>query len=253
MNHETLPRALRTILANAAGVALCGVIACGSPPTKTKSVTKPEALGSPNTPPPVKAMRTLGIVLYEGFEPLDIYGPAEMFGNVPLGLNIVWVAENKGPVVSSQGSTSIADYGFVDCPPLDLVMIPGGIGTVPELYNTVMLDWLRARGNDAEILMSVCSGSALLAEAGVLDGRNATSNKVFFQLAVDHGPKVHWVKKARWVDDGNRVTSSGVSAGTDMSLAVIERLWGQDTADTIANLTEYVRNRDPSNDPFAIP
>ena len=84
-----------------------------------------------------------------------------------------------------------------------------------------MLDWLRVRAKNAEILMSVCSGSAILAEAGLLDGRKATSNKRYFQVAVDHGPKVEWIEKARWVDDGNRVTSSGVSAGIDMSLAVV--------------------------------
>jgi transcriptional regulator GlxA family with amidase domain len=216
-------------------------------------VTKPEALGGPQKPQPPKLTRTLGIVLYDGFESLDVYGPAEMFGNVPLLLKVMMIAQNKGPVVSAQGTTTVAECGFDDCPPFDLVMVPGGIGTVPQLYNPVMLKWLQDRGKDAEILMSVCSGSAILAEAGVLDGRKATSNKVFFQLAVDHGPKVQWVKKARWVDDGNRVTSSGVSAGIDMSLAVIERLWGQDTADTIAHLTEYVRNSDPTNDPFAIP
>jgi putative intracellular protease/amidase len=246
MNHETLSRALR-------GLALCGVIACGSPPTETKPVTKPEALNGPQNPPPAKLMRTLGVVLYEGFESLDVYGPVEVFNNVPLVLKVVMVAEKRGPVVSAQGKTSIADYGFADAPPLDLVLVPGGVGTVPELYDQVMLDWVRARGKDAEILMSVCTGSAILAQAGVLDGRKATSNKVFFQLAVDHGPKVQWIKKARWVDDGNRVTSSGVSAGIDMAFAVVERLWGQDTADAVAKLTEYVRNTDPNNDPFAIP
>ena len=74
--------------------------------------------------------------------------------------------------------------------------------------------------------MSVCSGSALLAKAGLLDGRRATSNKQYFKFAVDQGPKVTWVKEARWVDDGNRVTSSGVSAGMDMALHVIARLYG---------------------------
>jgi transcriptional regulator GlxA family with amidase domain len=101
--------------------------------------------------------------------------------------------------------------------------------------------------------MSVCSGSALLAKAGLLDGRRATSNKQYFQIAQSAGPKVEWIRKARWVDDGNRVTSSGVSAGIDMALHVIERLYGTKTAENMAKLTEYQWHRDADNDPFAGP
>jgi transcriptional regulator GlxA family with amidase domain len=101
--------------------------------------------------------------------------------------------------------------------------------------------------------MSVCSGSAILAKAGLLDGRRATSNKRYFSLAEGAGPKVQWVRRARWVDDGNRVTSSGVSAGIDMSLAVIERLYGAKTAESLADGTEYQWHRDADNDPFALP
>src|SRR5215813_5888631 len=126
--EQTFSRALRTILS----IALGGAIACSSPPTDTHSVTKPEALGGPQKPqPPPKLTRTLGIVLYDGFESLDVYGPAEMFGNVPLVLKVMMIAQNKGPVVSAQGTTTVAECGFDDCPPFDLVMVPGGIGTVP--------------------------------------------------------------------------------------------------------------------------
>ena len=145
----------------------------------------------------------------------------------------------------------MADFGFDDCPPLDLILVPGGMGTITELKNTALLDWLRPRADKAEIVMSVCSGSALLAKAGLLDGRRATSNKQYFQFAVDAGPNVQWVKRARWVDDGNRVTSSGVSAGIDMSLHVVERLFGTKTAETLAEATEYQWHRDADNDPFA--
>ena len=144
-----------------------------------------------------------------------------------------------------------ADYGFEDCPPLDLVMVPGGFGTLAELRNEALLTWLRDRAESAEIVMSVCSGSAILAKAGLLDGRRATSNKRYFQIAVDQGPNVDWVYKARWVDDGNRVTSSGVSAGIDMALHVIDRLYGTKAAESLADLTEYQWHRDADNDPFA--
>ena len=131
--------------------------------------------------------------------------------------------------------------------------MPGGFGTLTELNNKVLLDWLRERAPRAEIVLSVCSGSALLAKAGLLDGKRATSNKRYFQIASDQGPNVNWVRKARWVDDGDRVTSSGVSAGIDMSLHVIERLFGTNIAERIADGTEYQWHRDADNDPFARP
>ncbi len=199
-----------------------------------------------------KGPRTLGILLYPRFELLDVYGPAEMFGNLPGKVKIVMVAEKAGPVTSAQGPKVQADFGFEDCPPLDLVMVPGGFGTMIELKNESLLDWLRTRADDAEIVMSVCSGSALLAKAGLLDGHRATSNKVYFKMAVDQGPNVDWVYRARWVDDGNRVTSSGVSAGIDMALHVIERLYGMQTAEALAAATEYQWHRDADTDPFAV-
>jgi transcriptional regulator GlxA family with amidase domain len=114
-----------------------------------------------------------------------------------------------------------------------------------------MLAWLRDRAKAAEITMSVCSGSALLAKAGLLDGRKATSNKQYFQLAEQNGPEVQWIKKARWVDDGDRVTSSGVSAGIDMALHVIARLYGKESAERLAKGTEYTWHRNADDDPFA--
>jgi len=198
-----------------------------------------------------KATRTLGIVLYPKFELLDVVGPAEMFGNLGPRVKVVMVAQRAGAVASVQGPQLVADYGFDDCPPLDLLLVPGGFGTLTEVNNAELLDWLRTRADKAEFTMSVCSGSALLAKAGLLDGRRATSNKQFFQYAVNQGPKVEWVKEARWVEDGNRVTSSGVSAGMDMALAVIARLYGAAAAEKIANGTEYQWHRDANVDPFA--
>ncbi len=200
-----------------------------------------------------KKTRTLGIVLYPKFELLDVYGPAEIFGNVGSRLKVVMVAQKAGPVTSAQGPQVVADHGFDDCPPLDLVLVPGGFGSLVECKNPAMLDWLKARAEKAEIMMTVCTGSAILAKAGLLDDRRATSNKRYFQTAVSQGPKVQWVKEARWVDDGDRVTSSGVSAGIDMALHVVERLYGAKTAERLADGTEYIWNRDPANDPFAKP
>lgn len=200
---------------------------------------------------------TLGAVLYEGFELLDMFGPLEMFTALPQEqLQVVMIAEKAGPVVAGSMAGSPmpsvnADYGFDDAPPLDLILLPGGVGTMPELENENLLNFLRVRSASAQITTSVCSGSALLAKAGLLDGRRATSNKVFFSLATAQSDKVDWVPEARWVDDGNMVTSSGVSAGIDMALAVIERLFGTETAERIAIGAEYTWHRDADVDPFA--
>ena len=145
-----------------------------------------------------KRARTLGAVLYEDFELLDVYGPLEMFGSVGTELRIVTVAERAGPVRSFQGPRTVAEFDFATAPELDLILLPGGFGTMRELENPAMLDFLRRRSAAAEVTMSVCSGSALLAKAGLLDGRRATSNKMFFQVARSQSDRVEWVTAARW-------------------------------------------------------
>jgi transcriptional regulator GlxA family with amidase domain len=211
----------------------------------------PPAAQIPKRPEGAAKVRTLGVVLYPQFELLDVYGPVEIFGNLGSRVKVVMVAPAAGPVASAQGPKVVADYGLDDCPNLDLVLVPGGRGTLTQLTNTQLLDWLRQRAARAEIVMSVCSGSAILARAGLLDGRRATSNKKYFSFAVAQGPKVQWVKEARWVDDGDRVTSSGVSAGIDMALHVVARLFGTELAEKVAEGTEYQWHRDANRDPFA--
>ena len=200
---------------------------------------------------PEPAVRALGAVLYEQFELLDLYGPLQMFGALGPELRIATVAEKKGPVASTPGVETVARHDFSDCPPLDLILLPGGIGTLPQLGNAALLGFLRERSARAEVTMSVCSGSALLAKAGLLDGRRATSNKMFFQVARSQSDRVEWITAARWVEDGPFATSSGVSAGTDMALAVIARLYGRERAERIAIQAEYTWHRDADRDPFA--
>lgn len=196
-------------------------------------------------------LKQVGIVLYTGFELLDVAGPMEMWGNVP-NMKLVTIAEKAGPVSSLQNATLIAQYSFEDCPKLDILMVPGGMGTLTELNNETMMAFLKKQSAAAEIVTSVCSGSALLAKAGVLDGHKATSNKLYFDVAAMQSDKVEWVRQARWVDDGKFITSSGVSAGIDMALHLIGRLYGEESADKVAKATEYVRHKDPNDDPFAI-
>ena len=193
---------------------------------------------------------TLGAILYEGFELLDLYGPLEMFGNLKPDMEIITVAEEAGPISSFQGPQTIADVAYQDCPHLDLILLPGGFGPVHELGNQALLSFLKQRVPSAEVTMSVCSGSWILAKAGLLDGRRATSNKAYFKMATEQSDQVEWVSEARWVEDGPVFTSSGVSAGIDMSLAVIASLFGEEKATEIAKVTEYVWNKNPNDDPF---
>jgi transcriptional regulator GlxA family with amidase domain len=195
----------------------------------------------------------LGVLLFPGFELLDVFGPLEVFGNIRARVQFqtCLVAASAGAVESAQGARAIADHGFADAPHLHMLLVPGGMGTRQEVENVVLLDWLRARAAGAEIVMSVCTGAALLARAGLLDGHRATTNKLAFQWVVTQGPKVDWVRQARWVDDGKLVTSSGVSAGIDMALAVVVRLHGHELAETLATAIEHDWHRDPSWDPFA--
>ncbi|WP_374345425.1 DJ-1/PfpI family protein [Phenylobacterium sp.] len=198
------------------------------------------------------ARKVVGVVLYPGFELLDVFGPVEMWANVP-EFEVVMIAEKAGPVRSAQGVEVIATRDFASTPKIDILMTPGGIGTYEALENPRLLDFLRAQDKSVDLMTSVCTGSAILAKAGLLHGRNATSNKAFFKLATDQDPGVTWVRKARWVEDGKYVTSSGVSAGTDMALGVVARLYGQERARLLAKSLEYQWSEDPSSDPFALP
>lgn len=195
--------------------------------------------------------RVLGAILYPDFELLDFYGPLEMFGSTGHGLKIVTIAEQVGPVRSVQGPCTVADFDFATAPMFDLILLPGGIGTMEQLGNAAMCVFLQTRAAQAEVVMSVCSGSAILARAGLLDGRRATSNKLFFNLATSQSDKVEWVEQARWVEDGKFVTSSGVSAGTDMALGVIAKLYGRAHAEQVAVMTEYEWQSDATRDPFS--
>jgi transcriptional regulator GlxA family with amidase domain len=200
-----------------------------------------------STPSPIH----LGAVLFEGFELLDFYGPLEMFGLLEDGARITVVAEKAGPVRSSAGPCGVAEATMAASGGFDVLLIPGGIGTRREMANPQFLAGLKRLAEASRIVATVCTGSFLLARTGLLDGRKATSNKRVFQQVKSYAPNVEWIAKARWVEDGNYFTSSGVSAGMDMALAVIARLCGRETSLQIARRAEYEWNEDRSRDPFA--
>lgn len=218
-----------------------------------KAVLDPKVrvAGTTTAAAPASSRKTLGIVLYPGFEVLDVFGPVEMWSYVP-DFKVVMISEKGGAVRSAQGVDVIAQFSFTTAPPLDILMVPGGIGTRTELLNPVLLDYLKLQDRRTEVTTSVCTGSALLAKAGLLSGHKATSNKNAFSLAVDQDPSVDWIVKARWVDDGKYVTSSGVSAGTDMALGLVQKLFGKERAQRLARSLEYEWHQDPTVDPFAL-
>jgi len=197
--------------------------------------------------------KNIGFVLFEGFELLDVFGPAEAYGirDVEGAFRLVMVAQQAGLIASAQGPSAVADFGFADCPHLDIILVPGGIGTRREVDNPALISWLRTRAADAELVTSVCTGAALLARAGILDGRRATSNKRSLDWVISQGPNVKWVLEARWVEDGKFATSSGVSAGIDMALAIIARICSKEVAEKVAISMEYEWHRDAAWDPFA--
>lgn len=197
-------------------------------------------------------MKTLAALVFPGFQTLDLQGPLEMLGDHDEGsVDIKIVAETLDPVPSYHGPRIVPDRTLEDGTDYDLLLIPGGdsapLGPINEAINT----WIVETSKTAEYVMAVCTGTVLLATTGLLDGRKATTNKKDFTATIHHGPNVDWVKEARWVEDGKFITSSGVSAGMDMSLAVMEKLFGHTAAYEIARGCEYEWHQDRNWDPFA--
>ena len=193
----------------------------------------------------------MGAAVFPEFELLDIFGPLEMFGVLTNHFDVVMLAETSGVVNSAQGPGCAIDRTFADPGALDVLLLPGGRGTRREVSNPVMLDFLRDSYPGLEYLASICTGSGVLAAAGLLDNRRATSNKMSFAWTSSNSTSTEWIAEARWVEDGNIWTSGGVAAGIDMSLALIAELIDEKTAVKVAQYTEYDWHRDASWDPFA--
>ncbi len=196
-------------------------------------------------------MRTLAALVFPGFQTLDFFGPIEMLGDVGDEIEIVTVAKSGKPVPSYHGQKIVVDSLLSEKNDYDLLLIPGGDSALIEAEDEELMQWIREASENAERVMAVCTGTVLLGMAGVLDGRKATTNKLDFTDTVHLAPRVDWVREARWVEDGKFFTSSGVSAGMDMALAVVADLFGMDQADKTARSCEYSWHKDATWDPFA--
>jgi transcriptional regulator GlxA family with amidase domain len=226
---------------------------------------------------------SIGYLIFSGFTSLDVFGPLQALNSLsnsqPLSLSLIssslepvkvdrsaWFLATVKPTSPEFYETILPTHTFETAPKdLDILIVPGG-GETRNINGTAgYVDFIRERWDATTdpsaatasgiqpltYLMSVCTGATLLARTGLLDGRNATSNKAAWAFVTSTGPNVHWVPKARWVVDGNIWTSSGVSAGTDMILSWIENVYGNGTAYNITRLMEWNRLAQ-DEDPWAV-
>ena len=188
--------------------------------------------------------RNLAIVLFEDAEVLDFCGPYEVFSlanresDLP-AFNVFLVAEVKSPVVARNGLSVNPDFDFEDAPHVDVLLVPGGIGTRKQLENDRLLDWIRRTADVAEMVLSVCTGALVLGKAGLLNGLELTTHHVAYDLLRELVPDSTVHEDRRFVDNGKVITSAGIAAGIDMSLYVVQRLVGYSAAVKTAKHMEY--------------
>lgn len=189
-------------------------------------------------------------LVFDDYETLDLHGPIEMLGHMQ---NAQIKLIGASPTVRSyQGPRVVTDYQLDDVVDCDLLLVPGGLGTRTLINDEALLTWLRRQASVSKKVFSVCTGSALLAKAGLLDGVSATTNKMAYSWVTSLSQQALWQPSARWVDDGRFLTSSGVSAGTDAALFYVRQRRGEAEARRIERLTEYQWNSDAANDPYAV-
>ncbi|MFI6089896.1 DJ-1/PfpI family protein [Streptomyces sp. NPDC051218] len=178
----------------------------------------------------------IAIALFERFTALDAVGPYETLSRMP-GAETLFVAERPGPVRNDNGSLAlVADQAFADVPTPDVVVVPGGPGQSEHMADEALLGWLRSADATSTWTTSVCTGSLLLAAAGLLKGRRATSHWLALAELERFGATS---TEERVVFDGKYVTAAGVSSGIDMGLALIGRIAGEEAAQVVQLLTEY--------------
>lgn len=193
------------------------------------------------------------ILVFDGVEVLDFAGPFEVFSrtrtepgfesrrsDATAPFRVYTVAPERREVVATGGLRVSAHFTFEDAPRTDLLVVPGGFGARALVEQPATIDWVRRVAADARLVTSVCTGAAVLARAGLLRGRRATTHHGSFDWLASLDPTLTVERGARWVDD-TVVTSAGVSAGIDMAFAVVEKRCGREVADETARYIEYRR------------
>jgi transcriptional regulator GlxA family with amidase domain len=184
------------------------------------------------------------ILIFDEVEVLDFCGPFEVFGvagrsDDPRPFNVYTVAQSAGPVLARNGLSINPAYTLADCPPPDILLVPGGYGTRRAMKDADLTAWVAARSENARLTLSVCTGALVLAKAGLLDGLEATTHHSAFDELRTAAPGAVVREDRRFVDNGQVVLSAGISAGIDMSLYVVGRLLGVDKAVETARYMEY--------------
>lgn len=182
-------------------------------------------------------MKEIAILLFEDFTALDVFGPVEVLGSLE-DCHIAYVSQKGGVVCNHQGIRILTEHWEQDRN-YHACLVPGGWGTRKLVGDAAGLQWVAEMAASAEWCLSVCTGAALLARAGLLDGRRATTNKRSMDWVASQGEAVTWIRDARWVKDGKYYTAAGVSAGIDMALAFVSDRYGRDKAQAIAQRMEY--------------
>jgi transcriptional regulator GlxA family with amidase domain len=191
----------------------------------------------------------VGILIFPDVEVLDFAGPFEVFSVTRLNeerrreelspFDVKLIAENLQPVVASGGLRVLADYDLNNCPPLEILVVPGGWGTRTQIENKQLIDWIAKVGKEVETLTSVCTGSMLLGRARLLNGLRATTHWRALDWMRDSFPEVTVESELHVVENGSVLTSAGISAGIDMALRVVARYCGETVARATARHMEY--------------
>ena len=193
--------------------------------------------------------RKVGILVFPEVEVLDFCGPFEVFSvtrlneerrrEEPSPYEVILIAERKETVVATGGLKVVPDDSLDDCPPLDVLVVPGGWGTRREMTNDRLITWIAERGRQVTTLTSVCTGSLLLGKAGLLDGKRATTHWRVLEDMRRLFPSVDVIEDQHVVEEGYMITSAGISAGIDMALRVVARHHGDAVAQATARFMEY--------------
>jgi len=192
----------------------------------------------------------VGVLLFDNFETLDVFGPVEILGRLKDLYSIRFYSLSGGLIGNSHGIFISTEKLEPEHHNPEIFIIPGGAGTRPGVNNQLLIDTIRKISVSSNYVLTICTGSALLAKTGLLDGRKATSNKRAFDWVMTNGKDVNWIKHARWVVDGKYYTSSGVSAGMDMALGFLADRHGLEFARKVAFEIEYNWTEESEDDNF---
>lgn len=189
---------------------------------------------------------TAGILLFHEVEVLDFAGPFEVLSlaedaNTHQKLvSVKTVAQKRESISARNGLNVLPDYDFSNAPDFDLLIVPGGYGAEEiEIHNQALLDWIKSRATATSILASVCTGAFLLAKAGLLDGKRATTHWMDLDRLAREYPRIAVQRDVKFVDEGNILTSGGISAGINMCLHLLTRLFGAEIARQTARRMEF--------------